>query len=93
MIVIDDVGRGLVCGGRRDVGDGLLAKLDLLRVARWKEADLCRAANVALQEAAVGRSDNFNDVARVDGEVSVDFRLVLLDAHDRCAWMSDRASS
>lgn len=60
-------------------------------VSGREEADLCRAADVAFEETAISRSDDLDDVARLDREMTVHLRLVLLDAHDRRAGMSDRA--
>lgn len=86
MVVVNNV-----WSGRWDVGDRLLAELHLLGVTGGEEADLCRAANVSFEKAAICRSDDFNHVARLNGKMSVDFWFVLFNAHDRCAGMSDRA--
>lgn len=91
VVVVNGVRRELISWCRWDVRNGFLTKLNLLSVARGEEADLCRSPNVTFQKSAICRSHNFNYVTRMDCEMSVDFRFVLLDAHDGCAGMSDWA--
>lgn len=69
----------------------LLSNVHLLYAVLRKEAGPIDAAHETLQQAAVGRADHIDHVARLDAEVAQRGACVRLHAHDGGAGMADRA--
>lgn len=81
------------CAGCHHIGDVLLSQIHLLHTVSGKEARVIGAAHIALQEAAVGAADHFDDIAGLQSNVAHCIACIGFHADHSGAGVSNRAGS